>query len=63
MLIFPVTSTQWLFELMCFTVLTKFQLELPNKYMTGLHTNNQNWYEIRLRCQQTMGKGESADHH
>lgn len=49
MLIFPITFTQWLFELMYFT-LTIFPLELPNKCMTGLHFN-QKWYEICPRCQ------------
>lgn len=61
MLTFPVTFTQWLFELKYFILLpTKFPLELPNKHMVELQFNNKKRYEICPRCQQKMEKGESA---
>lgn len=41
MLAFPVTFTQWLFELMYFTLTTKFLLELPKKHMMRPQFNNQ----------------------
>lgn len=47
-----------------FQFLTKLPLESSNEYMAELHIINlKKWYEICPRCQQTMGKGESADHY